>query len=413
MSRSFGWNKFLLMISVGAAIIVLVAFVGVRHFPQQPFERTVLNGAGAIIASPNEISEARQKVTSWEGSEVRSLLPTIGGLAVVLDDGVVLKDRSGHEERWRYLRPGSQTDASVLPGGKYVALSFTHGLFSNSGRVVVLDAITGETRSETRARASEESGRPDIRYLTNDVRLVTVHGSGGAPLQGYSLDTGRLLWEYQGTEECGILADPPHGHKALAADGGTAYVALLCGEDDGPHAGLLVAGIEAETGEQVWRTPLGAGTQEGRRVNLYAWDRIADADPQKDAIANLFSTAPGGDFLFLNSGSGDLWEPTALGYAEAIGAFPPSGSNEERTLNIVVGNVPKVDRRVTLRTANALLEHPGNGLQPDDFPAHITLEDPDGNRYIPESAYKWPNTDMHQSATEEIKSIIDSRINGE
>ncbi len=237
-------------------------------------EHTVAADGGQAAPVPATISRVGW---TWQPEH-----PVLGvergprGPLVRYADGFVALDGATGEELWTYRLPyARQTQAGVFAGqDRYAYLSHVAQAEPEpeTRTLVVLDAAAGQVVRDapmpTLAWEGQEK-RPQLRYLTPDVRVFFVYEDERPLVVAYPTDSTERLWEVE-------LQDGPGERVCLWADddgirghGDRVLVARLCLDqehmpDQDVSATLYemdvpadtvesVTALEVSTGEQAWR----------------------------------------------------------------------------------------------------------------------------------------------------------------
>jgi hypothetical protein len=224
--------------------------------------------AEPTAAVPGEVS-----VIAWQWkapSPMRDAVKAGPGAVVRIRDGVVAFDTDIGRARWHYRRPGAVTmQLFGAPDGGTVMVSFRSPF---GERLVVLDAHTGEVRSEQRRPAGIEGNVRAIALTSRGFAMWT----GPRELTGWDLDTGKATWTYSPPRGC--VFSPDRSYAALQE---VIAALLICGPDMDRQAAApgwigeeraltaTVVGLDPGTGAQVWRHERTAITSPSE-VSAYA-----------------------------------------------------------------------------------------------------------------------------------------------
>ncbi|RKS06280.1 putative pyrroloquinoline-quinone binding quinoprotein [Nocardiopsis sp. Huas11] len=183
---------------------------------------------------------------------------------MVLGDGVVALDGSTGEELWHYrVESGGVGPVRSTPGGQEIMLTVPG---DGVNAVVLLDAGTGELIAEH--ETAQEEGADRTTAVTSEVRVVPPAQSEGA-VEAYSLLEGEPAWTYEPPEREGsagvIVEDVFRAGETVVVT-----AAYNDGTEEGAaiDQGMLVVGLDGETGETLWEVEQ-EFTADMRRVPEY------------------------------------------------------------------------------------------------------------------------------------------------
>ncbi len=126
-----------------------------------------------------------------------------GGVAALLDDGVVGLSGENGEPMWEFRVPGSEVFGSVADHGRYFTLQI---LAPEDGsappRTVVLDTATGEPVQDYTLTEEDSSSGMVRGWLSNvtDEHWITVNDGGG--LTAFELGSDRTAWSAPDPARC-------------------------------------------------------------------------------------------------------------------------------------------------------------------------------------------------------------------
>ncbi|MCK2220202.1 PQQ-binding-like beta-propeller repeat protein [Actinomadura sp. ATCC 31491] len=236
-----------------------------------PVHATTARPAGTKAGLPASVSHVAWR---WAApGAVRDAVPAGDGVAVLVADGVVAVDTATGRERWHYRRPAARAVRllGAADGGAVLV-----GFGSPYGeRTVLLDAVTGEVRSE-----AERPARFAEQAVLHSRGLVTR--TGARRLTGWGLAAGAARWVYDVPPGCVLTT-----HLGLRE---VVAVLMTCGVDVERWArsaerrtmSVTVVALDPGTGKERWRDERAAGVAPGE----------ADAAVSDDGAA-LAVTTPG------------------------------------------------------------------------------------------------------------------------
>lgn len=259
------------VLPLAGAAAVAVAVAGTVVWLGRGTEHTTAGPLGEELVVPGSVSGVGWTWQPPEGSRFYRLYRGVAGVVAALDDGVVAVHGGTGEELWRFRRPGGVVASGVTPDGEAVVVAFREERpWRAGGRMLVLDAATGEIRHDHEFPLSGEGGAgrpaeelaalPEVRLLTSAVRVQPD----STDLVGYALESNEEVWRFSVPSGC------THGPATSAGDGWGALfhpdlvvVPLVCvpGVDDvgeigpgtDPDTSSLVVALDAGTGREVWR----------------------------------------------------------------------------------------------------------------------------------------------------------------
>ncbi|MBC6461252.1 PQQ-binding-like beta-propeller repeat protein [Actinomadura sp. HBU206391] len=248
---------------VSVASVVLATLVAVTLLP---VDAVTAARSGESAPVPTSVGKVGWRWQAPDGDRVREVARAGAGAVVRIGDGVVALDTRSGRERWHYRRPRAQTvQLFAAPDGSTVMVTFLPG-GSTSGkkvRAVVLDAQTGEVRSE-HSRTGGAGGR--IWPVALSSRGLVAEGERG--FVGRDLDTMETTWRYSAPEGCAVPRLRSHG--ALRD---VFAVVTYCAEgldEDGPDENtpmeltVVAVGLDPRDGSEVWRYEHKATTAPSR-----------------------------------------------------------------------------------------------------------------------------------------------------
>ena len=204
---------------------------------------------------------------------------------------------------------------SMRDSGRWVVTPIVaNGLMyvvEGSGRVVALDALTGELVWEQRRslpddiRASEAAGRH---------RGVSIYGdtiywpTADSFLTALDARTGEVRWEVQTAD---YRDGEGHAHPPLIADG---KVFLGMAGGDFAARGKLHA-FDAETGERLWTFYTIPGPED---PGAETWDWDADFPPAGAATWNTISFDPELNLVYASTGQPSPWTTATRGLGDSL-----------------------------------------------------------------------------------------------
>lgn len=184
-------------------------------------------------------------------------------------------------------------------------------LAEGTGRVVALDALTGElVWSQTRdfpddIRASEAANRHRGVSIYGD----TIYwGTADSYLVALDAKTGVVLWEVQTAD---YRDGEGHAHPPLIADG---KVFLGMSGGDFAARGKLHA-LDAETGERLWTFFTIPGPED---PGAETWDWDADFPPAGAATWNTISFDPELNLVYASTGQPSPWTTATRGLGDSL-----------------------------------------------------------------------------------------------
>lgn len=248
MSRRRLW----IFLTVLVALVVLVA--GVFVAPRAavwlwPVDHTVAETVAPDREIPGTVSEVAWKWRPPEDELIDGVLPVPNGAVAVFNSGVVALEGVTGEEMWHYRRSDAAVrSANVTPDGESVVASFSDMDVEEDTRVetvVVLDGRSGEIRDEYELPSpSVEESASRFSHVTDEVFLAP--GENAMGVDAFALEGGERVWSYEGggADErgpCVVAGDAVITTGTVSRDSGS-----------GEETFLLMAGLDATTGEVLW-----------------------------------------------------------------------------------------------------------------------------------------------------------------
>ncbi|WP_239643020.1 outer membrane protein assembly factor BamB family protein [Nocardiopsis alkaliphila] len=276
--------------AVGALVLsVLLPVSGCGFFGEGEgdpgVDHRVYEGEAPAYEVPGSVSRVawEWEVPDQENSLV-DVLPGRSGPVMVLGDGLVGLDGATGEELWHYrLEGGGVHGAWVTPEGEEILLSLPG---AEPDSVVLLDAGTGRLLAENEMILRRKGSAP---HATVTSQVVVPPPQREGPVEAFSFREGERVWSY-------VPAGRADGTEVLVEDvvsaGDTVVVVMAHGlagleheSGDLIEQGMLVVGLDGETGEPVWEVE-----QEFMDESY----RVAKHE-----------LSPGAEVLFLEVGVGD------------------------------------------------------------------------------------------------------------
>ncbi|WP_026338433.1 MULTISPECIES: hypothetical protein [Nocardiopsis] len=282
-------------------------------------------------------SEVSGAAWTWEAPEGVSrtrVLPVPGGVAALLDDGVVGLSGENGGPMWEFRVPGSEVFGSVADHGRYFTLQILDSEDESAPpRMVVLDTVTGEPVQDYSLTEGDSSSGMVRGWLGNvtDEHWITVDGDGGG-LTAFELGSDRTAWSVPDLARCEDVGSV----DALVTLDEVTVAAVTCyeqpeGEDsvemtEGQEFVSGFVGIDSATGEELWRTEEQTGMfpadSRERTVTVHesglvtAYYPYAQAGRVVDPTTGEVATLEEGRVLWTN-GDGSLlgvWNERARAY---------------------------------------------------------------------------------------------------
>lgn len=212
-------------------------------------DHRVHEGEGRSLSKVSSVSEVAWEWTvPDEDVNLAEVLPGTAGPVMVISDGVIALDGETGEELWHYrMESGGVQGAWSTPEGREVLVTVSGGA---EDAAVLLDAGTGELIAEF------ETGVPGG---TDRTAVVTSHTGvippdrPDDPVSAFSLGEGGSAWTYEPPERegsAGVIVEDVF----RAGDTVVVTAAYNDGSTDGAaiDQGMLVVGLDGETGESLW-----------------------------------------------------------------------------------------------------------------------------------------------------------------
>ncbi|MFC4010089.1 PQQ-binding-like beta-propeller repeat protein [Nonomuraea purpurea] len=226
----------------GLLTVAAVAQMGLVAAVRLPVEAVTV-ARTTPAATPVMVSKVAWQWRPPDGGYVREAVAAGGHVVVRVSDGVVALDPATGRERWHYRRPGAASSALMAaPDGGMVAVEFGPRWEAQQARErqVMLNAYTGEVRSERAGRARWPATLTSYGFVTShDDDTVVGWGLLDAeePAWSYRLPRGCSADEFRSTL-------PGAWHVGLRD-----VVALpaLCGKN------AVVIALNPQNGDEVWR----------------------------------------------------------------------------------------------------------------------------------------------------------------
>lgn len=207
-----------------------------------------------------EISEMAWQWEAPEGISRVRIFPVPGGVAALLDDGVVgLSGRNGGQ-MWEFRVSGSEAFGNLADHGRYFVLQLVD-LDDEAAppRMVVLDTATGKPAQDYALTEGDSSSGMVRGWLSNVTaeHWITVADDG---LAAFTLGSDQMAWSVPDLARCEDVGSI----DALVTVEEVTVVAVTCyeqpeGEDpvsmtEGQDFVSGFVGIDPATGEELWRT---------------------------------------------------------------------------------------------------------------------------------------------------------------
>lgn len=225
--------------------------------------------SGEEVLDLEHRAEVSEVAWQWEAPEESTrprILAVPGGVAALLDDGVVGLSGETGGPMWQFRVPGDEAYGSVSDDGRSFVLQILDPDDESAPpRMVVLDTATGEPREDYPLSEGESSSGLDRGWLGNvtDEHWVTVDGD--EDLAAYALGSDEKVWSVPNVAECEDVGSV----DALVTEEGVTVAAFTCyvqpeGEDtvemtENQEFVSGFAGFDPATGEELWRTEATAG----------------------------------------------------------------------------------------------------------------------------------------------------------
>lgn len=187
----------------------------------------------------------------WEapgGQSISSVEPSPVGPLMILSSGIVGLDGASGEEIWHYLVPEAEEFvARVATDGSSVLLVHGEEGAESPDESLLLDAQTGELLAEFDPSAEDwEPGlvNEDARaFVSGPENLVAVMG----------LETGETWWQQSEQLTCESEPDAEITHQGVYAMYESVVVTVTNCRVGSAVTTQVIAGLNVETGEEVWR----------------------------------------------------------------------------------------------------------------------------------------------------------------
>ncbi|MFE6305826.1 PQQ-binding-like beta-propeller repeat protein [Nocardiopsis sp. NPDC057823] len=219
------------------------------------------------LERPPSVSEA---AWAWEAPEgvgaLGGLFPVPGGVAAVVDDGVVALSGENGGVMWEHRFPGTRAFGAVSGENRYFTLQLMDAEDDEARpRMLVIDASTGEPVHDYRLEDEESSDHVVRGWLANvtDEYWITVEGE--QELVAHRLGTDETAWSVPDVAACSGIGSVD---RAVVTDGAL-VVAFTCYEQpegepsvemtEGQEFVSGYSGFDPATGEELWRTEATAG----------------------------------------------------------------------------------------------------------------------------------------------------------
>ncbi|WP_285729951.1 PQQ-binding-like beta-propeller repeat protein [Nocardiopsis sp. ATB16-24] len=208
-------------------------------------------------------TEVSEVAWQWEAPKETSrveVFPVPGGVAALLEDGVVALSGENGGRMWEFRVSGSEAFGALAGGGRYFALQLLDpNDEATPPRMVVLDTETGKPIQDyilTEGDSSSGRVRGGLRNVTSE-HWITVDGDG---LTAFRLGSDQRDWSVSDLAQC----EETGSIDRLVTVEKVAVAAVTCyeqpdGEDpvkmtEGQEFVSGFVGIDAATGEELWRT---------------------------------------------------------------------------------------------------------------------------------------------------------------
>ncbi|MPQ97352.1 PQQ-binding-like beta-propeller repeat protein [Modestobacter sp. I12A-02628] len=276
--------------AAAAAVLVALPAVVLLWSP----ERGSTTAAGVDPAPvPATVASLAWTRSAQAGQAPRAVVAAGAGIVLTTVDGVTALDGVTGAQRWTYRRPGAVVVGSTAASdGGHVFLRLRPGdvlqpHHSYADQLVVLDAVTGSVRWQADAdgRAGRWGSGPiddTTPYLAVDDVLVRT---GDGVLAGLDWDTGDQVWQWAPPPGCRRYQRLSDGYWA-AGTGNTVVLTLVCRAGSDERVRLVA--LDATDGSSRWSAdqppgvPLRNEIEQRTAVALTSELVVLVLDPTRD-----------------------------------------------------------------------------------------------------------------------------------
>jgi predicted metal-dependent HD superfamily phosphohydrolase/outer membrane protein assembly factor BamB len=276
------------LLGLGATVVCGALLAWVVVSAGEPFVQARLETANTVSTTttiePNQLPVQLDGTLAWsrEVPATGAIAGTVGGVAELRSDGVVMSDATTGQIRWRYSRADVKDAASsgskgllVSADGRTIAAHLPAAYREPAGidlpTYAVLDAKTGTILTEVHT---------DGTALAVDANQLLVAEGNYVVAHGVSSPT---HWRAQ--LRCAVTQGELIGDQAVVVD--------ACGGN-----GAVVRGLDNKTGDQRWEADLGSRFELSAQLEPTTWVGDLTAVPDTQEVSGLVWTGAAGGTLY-------------------------------------------------------------------------------------------------------------------
>ncbi|MBB6173404.1 hypothetical protein HNR23_003464 [Nocardiopsis mwathae] len=409
------WRGKRAKIAVLAAVLtagsVFVADLSLRNWGIESVES---DGASAGLDSvrpaysKDDLDKVRKSLTGSEYGEVKHLLRAGHGTVAVLETGVVSVDNDSLKVRWSYSYRGAPISAGLTPIDKYgdyndqrVVLSFdSMSLLGPVGRIITIEAATGEVVSDSSISNSQEDLERRVRWLTSDSRISVLDTDGRKSLEAHSLESGDYLWDFQVPSDCSLGPNEDAMGDSIVTSQGLVTLSYSC---EATNEADVVA-LDSFSGNEVWSR----SWESQNPPNLSYADALQMPYTNGDPATSIVKGEMGGNYIAIDIRSGendDLYPWSAV--REVDNYIPaPLADRAAPPEYVLIGHPATTQNKMIGLVASELISD--GVISVDDFEGtYFITNDASGNKIPLADPAAWK---LGDSAAAAVQRVIERKL---